>query len=219
MSACRALLLGAALCLSSSSAAWAQAEGPPPTRCEPSERLHELGCSTLASIWVTRLPDPPLYWHLDAYPTREAAAAHETEASAVVVAHDQAWLLTVAPKDWRRDASRRVATVGPLAVPSARRYALLFIEGVYAPGVTLFTHKHSGPEAFYLLEGEQCVETPAAVLRAGPGEGMVVPADTPMSLRTTGTSRRRVLVLIIHDGDQRSTTSVRDWAPSGQCLR
>ena len=63
------------------------------------------------------------------------------------------------------------------------------------------------------------METPAAVLRAGPGEGMVVPANTPMSLRTTGTSRRRVLVLIVHDGDQRSTTQVRDWAPSGQCLR
>jgi Cupin domain len=218
MSACRVLLLAVALCLPSASAVGAQAAGHLHTLCVP-PRLSEFGCARLASIWVTRLPDPPLYWHLDAYATREAAAVHETEASAVVMAHDQVWLLTVAAKDWRRDAVRRVATVGPLAVPSARRYGLLFFEGVYTPGVTIFTHKHSGPEAFYLLEGEQCVETPAAVLRAGPGEGMVVPAATPMSVITTGTSPRRVLSLIVHDGDQPSTIEVRDWTPSGLCLR
>ncbi|HKZ07929.1 MAG TPA: cupin domain-containing protein [Methylomirabilota bacterium] len=219
MSVCRVLLLVAALGWSLASPAWAQTEKHLHTRCAPGEGTHAASCSVLASIWVTRLPDPPLFWHLDAYPTREAAAAHETETSAVVVAHDQVWLLTVAAKAWRPDAVRRVATVGPLPVPSARRYGLWFIAGEYSPGVTLFTHKHSGPEAFYVLEGEQCVEMPGGVLRAGPGDGMVVPADTPMSVRTTGASRRRVLTLIVQDGDQRSTTPVGDWMPSGLCIR
>jgi mannose-6-phosphate isomerase-like protein (cupin superfamily) len=215
----RLLLVIAALCWLPTSLAWAQADGHLHTGCAPRQRLTEVGCSVLASIWVTRLPDPPLYWHLDAYPSRAAAAGHQTETSAVVEAHDQVWLLTVAPKDWRPDALRRVATVGPIAVPSARRYGILFTEGVLLPGVTAFTHKHSGPEAFYVMEGEQCVETPGGVLRAGPGNGVVVPADTPMSVSTPGTSPRRYLALVVHDGDRQVTEPVRDWVPTGQCLR
>jgi mannose-6-phosphate isomerase-like protein (cupin superfamily) len=214
----RRLILTAALCWLSTGAAEAQADRHLHTGCAPRQRLSEFGCSVLDQLSVDRLPDSPLYWHLDAYPSRAAAAGNQTETSAVVEAHDQVWLLTVAAKDWRPDAIRRVATVGPIAVPSARRYGILFIEGVYTPGVTVLTHKHSGPEAFYVMEGEQCVETPAGVLRARPGEGMVVPADTPMSLRTPGTSPRRVLTLIVHDGDRQVTEPVRDWAPTGQCL-
>jgi mannose-6-phosphate isomerase-like protein (cupin superfamily) len=208
-----ALPLAAVLCWLSAGVAWAQRD------CTIGARVQELGCSVLARLSVDRLPDPPLYWYLDAFPSRAAAAAHQTGLSAVVEAHDQVWLLTVAAKDWRPDPLRRVATVGPIGVPAARRYGIVFIEGVYTAGVTLFTHKHSGPEAFYVMEGEQCVETPAEVLRARPGEAMVIPADTPMSLRTLGTSPRRVLILIVWDGDKPSTEPVRDWAPSGRCLR
>jgi quercetin dioxygenase-like cupin family protein len=218
-SARRRLLLGSAFFLVSPSLTRAQGSLPLLTLCGPGERRPEFGCSILASVSVPRFPDVPVFWHLDAYPSRASAEIHRTEASAVVEAHDQIWLLTVAPKDWRAGGRQRVATVGPLPVPPARGYGLLFLEGVFPPGVTIFTHKHPGPEAWYLLDGEQCVETPSGVFRSRAGEGMVLPGDVPMSLHVTGRSRRRVLTLILHGLDQRPTQPVQDWKPAGLCHR
>jgi quercetin dioxygenase-like cupin family protein len=199
----------------------AQTSAPLHTRCDPGERGPEFGCSVLAQLWVPSLPEAPLFWYIDAYPSRLEAQADAagSETSVVVTAHDQVWLLTVAPRDWRGDARRRVATVGPLPVPLARSYRLMFLEGVFPPGVTIFTHKHSGPEAWYVLDGAQCVETPGGVLRTGAGEGMVVPPDVPMSLRAVGTSPRRVLTLFVHDAHRPATVPVDDWKPTGLCER
>jgi len=51
-------------------------------------------------------------------------------------------------------------------------------------------HTHSGPEIWYLLTGEQCVELPDRVVRAKAGEGAFAPADTPMKFNIMGKSKR-----------------------------
>jgi len=211
------LLLLAALWVPSVAEVRAQT-WPLHTGCAPKERVTEYGCSMLAWLRIDQLPSAPLYWHLDAFASRQEAEARRTETGAVVRAHEQIWLLTVAPKEWRRGEWRRVATVGPIPVQAARRYGLLFFEGLSPAGSTAFTHKHSGPEAWYVLEGEQCVETPAGVFRARAGEGMVMPAGIPMSVSGPGAVARRWLSLVLHDGDAAPTVPSGEWTPTGRCL-
>jgi hypothetical protein len=47
---------------------------------------------------------------------------------------------------------------------------------------------HPGPEIFYLLTGEQCLETPNGTTRARAGEGMVAPAHTHRSAMLSSSS-------------------------------
>lgn len=84
------------------------------------------------------------------------------------------------------------------------------------PAVSRAVHTHPGPEIFYLFTGSQCLETPAGAMRAGPGEGMVAPANTPMQLNIVGPTRREALFMILHDSNLPWTT-VSEWQPKGLC--
>jgi quercetin dioxygenase-like cupin family protein len=84
------------------------------------------------------------------------------------------------------------------------------------PALANAIHTHSGPEIWYLLTGEQCLETPGGVTRARAGEGMFVQAETPMQLRIVGPSKRDALFVIIHDA-ARPATTVSAWHPKGSC--
>jgi quercetin dioxygenase-like cupin family protein len=77
---------------------------------------------------------------------------------------------------------------------------------------------HSGPEAWYTLTGETCLETPDGVQigRAG-GQYVIVPGGPPMHLTATGKEQRQALVLILHDSTKLATTLVSDWTPKGLC--
>jgi quercetin dioxygenase-like cupin family protein len=96
----------------------------------------------------------------------------------------------------------------------------VYMEAVSEPGMTAAIHTHSGPEAFYTLTGETCLETPDGML-VGRGEGPVVtvPAGPPMLLTATGAIRRRAVALILHDSSQPATTMVDHWSPKGLCSR
>jgi quercetin dioxygenase-like cupin family protein len=190
------------------------------TRCKPvSQRIGEIGCHILAHRPLPRFTDEPLYWHLDTYATRAAAEAAATAASTVVDADAKVWLLTLAAQGWRPSGGQRVAAVGPLPITPGREYAAQFMEAVFPPGSIVSPHKHPGPEAWYMLGGEQCAATPAGVFRAKVGDGLVLPGDTPMTLHITGTAMRRSLVLILHDAGEPPTRRVEDWKPSGLCRR
>jgi quercetin dioxygenase-like cupin family protein len=77
-------------------------------------------------------------------------------------------------------------------------------------------HTHPGPEGWYVLAGEQCLETPAGANRARAGGTATVLSNIPMELNVTGKTLRRAFALVIHDAAQpRGTPS--DWKPSGAC--
>ena len=84
--------------------------------------------------------------------------------------------------------------------------------------MTAPAHTHAGPEAWYTLSGETCLETPDGkqVGRAG-GPPVIVPGGPPMHLTATGTEKRRALVLILHEASKPATTPARDWVPKGLC--
>jgi quercetin dioxygenase-like cupin family protein len=84
--------------------------------------------------------------------------------------------------------------------------------------MTAPSHTHPGPEAWYTISGETCLETPDGkqVGRAG-GQHVIVAGGPPMHLTATGTGTRRALVLILHDASQPPTSPAPHWTPKGLC--
>ena len=187
--------------------------------CRPvSQRNDELGCWIIANAAVGQLPQHPIFWHLDTYPTHAEAEAAKGSRGTVVESLGKVWLFTIDVAGWHPSGGARVAEIGPLPVSVDAKYSAQYMEAVFTPGMTAPAHRHSGPEAWYTLTGETCLETPEGKMvgRAG-GPPVIVPGGPPMHLTATGTETRRALVLILHDSTQAPTTPTRDWTPKGLC--
>ncbi len=187
--------------------------------CRPvSERTGELGCWITVNASLGQLPQRPIFWHLDTYPTRAAAQMAKGSRGTVVESLGKVWLLTIDVAGWRPPSGERVAEIGPLPVSADAKYSAQYMEAIFTPGMTAPAHRHSGPEAWYTLSGETCLETPEGKMvgRAGAAH-VIVPGGPPMHLTATGTEVRRALVLILHDSSQPPTTPARDWTPKGLC--
>jgi hypothetical protein len=187
--------------------------------CKPvTERTTELGCWILVDHPLGKIDQGEVFWYLDTYPAREDA--DKTKGSGTVVESlGKVWLLTIEKAGWRPPTGgQRIAEIGPLPVVAGQQYSALFMEVIFNPGMGSAIHTHSGPEAWYNLAGENCLETPQGVLvaRAG-GPPVIVPAGAPMVLTTTGTEQRRGLTLILHDSSKPPTTMNHDWTPKGLC--
>jgi quercetin dioxygenase-like cupin family protein len=192
-------------------------------RCVPvSERAHpgDVGCFIVAESRVGRLGPLPVYWHVTRFGSRGAAewAARTARGASVLDAFGATWLLAIGPERWRPAAGLHVAAIGPLPVQDSVSYAALYMEASMAPGAKSSVHRHSGPEAWYTLSGETCLETPnGTMVGRSEGASVIIPGGVPMELMATGTTTRRSLVLILHDASMAPTTMVREWTPSGEC--
>jgi mannose-6-phosphate isomerase-like protein (cupin superfamily) len=169
----------------------------------------------------TTLPKGVLFLRLENFSTTKAAQDAATSASAIVEWGGKIWLFTLGPKGGRSSGGTLVAEIGPVPeVPAATSYVLDVNEADFGPEmrtqVAQQVHTHPGPEIFYLLTGEQCLETPNGATRARAGEGMVAPANTPMQLNITGSSRRDAFFVVVHDAMKPRVTP-SDWQPSGTC--
>src|SRR5262245_1950390 len=187
--------------------------------CKPvSQRTSEVGCWILAHETVGQLTSSNVFWHLDTYPSRAAAEAAKGPRGTVVESLGKVWLLSIEQASWRVATGERVAEIGPLPVTAGTNYSVRYMEAIFTPGMIAPAHTHSGPEAWYTMAGETCLETPlgAQVGRAG-GQLVIVPAGQPMHLTATGKEQRRSLVLILHDSSQPPTTMTHAWAPKGLC--
>ena len=188
--------------------------------CKPvSERTTEVGCWILGDQRVGKIEQTQIFWHLDVYPTRPDAEKAKGPRGTVVESQGKVWLLTIEKAGWRPTLKgERIAEIGPLPVIAGEQYSALFMEAILTPGMTSAIHTHSGPEAWYTLAGETCLETPDGKLvgRAG-GPPVIVPAGPPMLLTSTGTEQRRALTLILHESSKPPTTVIHDWTPKGLC--
>ena len=189
--------------------------------CEPVARRagRQLGCFITAREDLGALPkDSALYWHIDSFASEAKANEAKASRSTVVRSLGRIWLFTIAEAKWRPSGGERISVVGPLPLVHADSYAAVYMEGVFQPGMQSPVHRHPGVEAWYTLEGEQCLETPHGKLvqRAG-GPGVMVPGGVPMRLTGTGKGVRRSLVLILQDAAQPRSTLARDWKPAGAC--
>jgi len=164
------------------------------------------------------LPPNDLFWHLYEYPSRGAAdSAKPRSFGTVAESFGKVWLYVIAAKDWRPSSGQRVAVIGPLEVNRNARYTARYMEAVFPPGMQTSVHTHSGPEAWYILSGVQCLQTPDAEMIARAGQGSVVRAGSPMVLTGMGTEMRRSVVLVLHDASQPWMTIASGWRPAAPC--
>ena len=158
-----------------------------------------------------------LYWSLYNYPTVEAARAESGNGS-VVSAFGKIWLFTVGPIGTRPPNGQHIADVGPMSVDRGVSYDTEFLQSIFSPGMTAPVHVHSGPEAFYAVSGDTCLETPDGVqVGRGAGNSMTVRGGPPMLLMALGPEPRKGFALILHDASLPPTTLVHNWAPKGLC--
>lgn len=190
-----------------------------PGRCETpvSQRTSEVGCYLTATEVLGSMAPGTVYWHLYTYPTRTAAEAVKGPRGTVVESFGKVWLYTIAEEGWRPSTGERVAVLGPFPIVAGRQYTARYMEAVFTPGMRTSIHRHSGPEAWYLVSGTQCLETPDGFTVAHEGEGAVVPEGPPMALSSVGAETRRSVLLVLHDASQPWTIMAHDWQPKGLC--
>lgn len=188
--------------------------------CKPvSERTTEVGCWILGDQPLGRVEQAQVFWYLDVYPTRSEAEKAKGPRGTVVESLGKVWLLTIEKEAWQPALKgERIGEVGPLPVTPGQQYSAVFMESVSIPGTTSPIHTHSGPEAWYTLAGETCLETPNGKLvgRAG-SPPVIVPSGSPMQLTVSGTEQRRALTLILHESSKPPSTVMHDWTPKGLC--
>ena len=164
------------------------------------------------------LNEESVYWNLYNYPSVEAAQQDKGRNGTVIQAFGKIWLFTVGPLASRPLNGDHVADVGPLLVNKNISYDAEFLKSVFSVGMTAPVHVHSGPEAFYAISGDTCLETPDGVqVGRGPGNSLVVRAGPPMLLMATGGGARKGFALILHDASMPPTTLVHNWKPKGLC--
>jgi hypothetical protein len=189
-------------------------------KCIPvSERAgRQFGCFVITNQVVGELGETPVYWHLSRYPTRATADAAQGTGSTVVESLESVWLFTITDLGWRPPSGEHIAEIGPLPVVAGVGYTAQYMEAVFRPGMKSIVHRHPGPEAWYTLSGETCLETPeGTMVGRGGGQHVIVPGGPPMELTATGTELRRALVLILHDSSQPPGSLAPDWTPKGLC--
>ncbi|GGC65157.1 hypothetical protein [Undibacterium terreum] len=167
---------------------------------------------------IGKLNADSVYWSLYSYPSIEAAQRDKTGNSPVIKAFGSIWLFTVGPLSSRPQNGQHIADVGPISVDKNTSYDAEFLKSTFSPGMSAPIHVHSGPEAFYSVSGDTCLETPDGVqLGRGAGNSLVVRGGPPMLLMALGQEARKGFALILHDASLPPTTLVHNWVPKGLC--
>jgi quercetin dioxygenase-like cupin family protein len=166
---------------------------------------------------VAAFPDGPLFWHLRSFETLAEAERARAPQDVIAAAGGRAWLFSFGPESQER-AGRLVGRVGPLPLTGAGPFQIQLWYVVMPPDTSTGSHLHPGAEAWYVLEGEQCLDTPNGPIRVRAGQGALVAQNIPMRLFNPGTGTRRALFIVIHDPSV-AEASMSDWTPSGACLR
>lgn len=202
---------------STSPAALAQATSRP-CDTDPAKVDRPGPACLLAHRPVGRFAGDAVYWHLATYPDARTARTDREGNATVVEAFGKVWLFTVGTSASGPLHGTHIARVGPIPVNRDIAYDAAFLQSTFSPGMKAPVHVHSGPEAFYAVSGDTCLETPAGARTArGPGNSLVIEAGPPMLLMAVGPEPRKGFALILHDARLAPTTLVHNWTPSGLC--
>lgn len=184
----------------------------------PGGRRPEFGCFNVGTVSGLHFGQASVYWQLREFPDRKAAEAARSPTGIVVEEDGRVWLSEFGSRDLALRGGKAIAVIGPMQLPAANSYVAVLSYAVMRPGDSSRVHTHPGPEGWYVLTGEQCLETPLGAQRVHAGETMTVRPNIPMELTVTGTVLRKAFALVVHDSSQeRGRPS--DWKPSGACTR
>jgi quercetin dioxygenase-like cupin family protein len=214
---CLALWAIATLLLVSAGEAFAQPSGAP---CKPATEQFgdQLGCWIISNVDLGELTQEPLFWHLDVFPNRADAETAKGPGGTVIEAFEKIWLSTIAGANWRATGGSQIAMIGPLPGLSPNEgYTAQYMETVTVPGHSTSVHRHDGPELWYTLTGQVCLETPDGAAIGHAGESTIAPPRVAMRGTTVGSETRRSLVVVLYKSSGPSFTRAPDWTPKGLC--
>jgi len=172
------------------------------------------GCYRTGQRDLTGAP-ATLFWHVHQFPTpaaaREEAQRHRW--SSLAQAHGRTWLHVLGGASEPVRGGTQHAVIGPLS-PPAGAVTAYFAESIFPPGMRTRVHAHPGPEAFYVVAGEQCMESPSDRRMVPAGATHIVAQGLHIQAAPKG---RRNLVLILAPQGQPAVIPGGDWKPSGFC--
>ncbi len=159
-----------------------------------------LAFKVLVEKKVLQLPDGPLFWRIEDYPTLAQAQAAAGLWGLAAESGGKVWLFRLGPASGSSASARKVAEIGPLPRVVAPEYLLRINEPSGPPGSITVVHTHPGTEGFYVLAGELCVRTAQGVIRipagrseAGTGGGI------PVQVSNCGSTEIRGFVMFVVD--------------------
>jgi quercetin dioxygenase-like cupin family protein len=196
------------------------AHNPVPGACEtpPPADPDAIGCYLNSVQKVGRISGGSLYWHVYTFADRRAAdAARLRGRSSVVRAFGRVWLHTLADQSWTSRGGERMAVIGPLHIKPGGYNTVRYMQATFPPGMKTPAHVHSGPEAWYVVAGAQCLRTPDETIVARAGQGAVVREGPPMILSTVGSETRRAVLMVIHDSRRPWNLDHGQWQPQETC--
>ena len=159
----------------------------------------------------------PLYWHLDRFDSLETAKNAAGPDGVAAEAHGGVWLMTVEAKTEEHHGGSHVAWIGPLVLPTADRYSMRVQSSLLKPGSTTPAHTHPGPEVVYVVDGEQCTETPEGGQRLNAGQYYIVPNGVLHRGRVTGSGVRRLLAVNLYDAERPVSHDPANPPPLASC--
>jgi quercetin dioxygenase-like cupin family protein len=170
------------------------------------ERRNEIGCSIVEKRPLPATLKEPVFWHIDRFDSAGRAQAGVGPSSIAFEAHGAWWLMSVGPESNDHHGGAHVAEVNLSPLPKADSYSMLVITAYIPPGMTSRVHFHSGVEAFYPVDGEQCLETQDKAFPMKRGDTLVVPTGVTMRLVASGTEPRRAFAVIVYDSSKPPVT-------------
>lgn len=157
------------------------------------DAMQKLGEATL-----TLSASQPLYWYLGTSTATKAA-----DASTIVATVDSRnWVSSFGTDKPAAFNVTPVATIGPMALPPAVSYKVDVYLAVMPPGTSTAQRTYPGPAAWYVLEGEQNVETSGGTIHAPAGGSTVIEPGTPFRLTNPGTAARKALFVVARGAAQ-----------------
>ena len=197
----------------------AAAQERAPVKCfeDSPERLGEEGCTLLATRPMVGPAAGSLYWHIDRFDSLDAAKKAAGPNGVAAEAHGGTWLMTVERKGKAHYGGRHVAWIGPLILPVAESYTMNVRSTLLKSGSSTPVHTHSGPEVFYIVVGEQCLETEKVGHRLPAGKFFILPTDQIHRGRIQKDGMRGALTLVLHDSARPASTDLNVPPPLVPC--
>jgi quercetin dioxygenase-like cupin family protein len=163
--------------------------------------------TTLAEKTLKTLPEGPLYWRIETFPTLFDAEAAAGPTGLAAEATGKVWLFTLGPKGGSTPGGSKIVEIGPVPPFAAPEYLLRIIQSGGPPGAKTPIHTHPGSEAFYVLAGEQTQRTPHGVTRLEGGQSLPGHGpDTVMEVSSSGTTDLEQFVMFVVDATKPFTS-------------
>lgn len=177
----------------------------------------------IAEMKIRQLPQGPLYWRVENFPTLEQArtaagrfrwnpdtVSYEGSPALAAEVAGKVWLFTLGAKGGATPGGTRVTEIGPVPPVNAPEYLLRVNHGSGPAGSKTAVHTHPGSEAFYVVAGKLGQRTAHGVSHAEAGQTMNGhSADMPMQVFNSGTTDLTALIMFVVDATRPFSTPAK----------